>query len=322
MVLPRETLNSMNEKVPSPGLRWGAFLASLPAFRGKLRMIDAAALLKRISGGNENTVCLWPGAPFFVDLRDRIHREMWAGCYEPHVMRSLRAILRPGDIFVDIGAHIGYHSYFAAGLVGPCGAVYAFEADPGAFERLKHNLGAFSTAHALNLAIWDQNVELWFERSSTLHESGWGSLTAVRDTHHGEHIIVAARSLDAWNSSEGLPALRLIKLDAEGSELKAVFGARNLLRRFRPVIVMELNGILLRQAGWSAVALQEFLRKEHYVMCRIEFAKLSEIPVPVEFDLADAVVFPEEHLQEMLDRFRDFGFRITSALHGQRASTA
>ena len=303
----------MNEGAIDAKRQWGGILAWLPPFPGKVRIIDAAARVARASRGNENTVCLWPGAPFSVDLCDRIQREMWAGCYEPHVTRSLRAVLRPGDIFADIGAHIGYHSYFAAGLVGPRGAVWSFEPDPETFRRLKQNLASFYSAHACDLAIWDKDAKLQFERSSTAHESGWGTLSPVRDTRRGEHVMVGARSLDSWSGSIGLSALRLIKMDAEGSELRAVHGGLGTLRRFRPVVLMELNGVLLRQAGWSAVALQEFLHKEQYVIYRVEFGKLWEVPCPVEFDLADAVAIPKERRREVLDGFRRFGFRELSA---------
>src|SRR5579859_4163670 len=82
--------------------RWRSRLLSLPAFPGKLRLIDMAAAALRSIGKNTQKVCLWDGAEFYVDLRDRIQRQMWCGCYEPHVMRALRGILRAGDVFLDL----------------------------------------------------------------------------------------------------------------------------------------------------------------------------------------------------------------------------
>lgn len=297
---------------PSSG-RWGGILAFSPPFFGKVRIIETAALLTRLAGASEHTVCLWRGAPFSVDLRDRIQREMWAGCYEPHVMRALRAILRPGDTFVDVGAHIGYLSYLAAGLVQPQGAVFSFEPDPAAFVRLKRNLEVFPWAHPFNLAVSDEEGQVGFERSPVSGESGWGTLSQVRDMRRGQHVTVTAQSLDSWSSSANLSALRLIKLDAEGSEPRVLLGARKLLQRFRPVVLVELNGILLRQTGSSATALQELLRGERYAMFRLELGRLCEIPVPREFDLTDSVALPEESLQVTLGRFRQCGFRVVTA---------
>jgi FkbM family methyltransferase len=305
----------MNAKISPSDRRWGGILAFFPPFPGKARIIETAALLTRLSGANEDTVCLWRGAPFSVDLRDRIQREMWAGCYEPHVMRALRVILRPGDTFVDVGAHIGYLSYLAAGLVEPQGAVFSFEPDPAAFARLKRNLEVFPWAHPLNLAASDEEGQVGFERSPVSSESGWGTLSQVRDMRRGQHVTVTARSLDSWSSSADLSGLRLIKLDAEGSEPRVLLGARKLLQRFRPVVLMELNGILLRQTGSSAIALQKLLRNEQYAMFRLGLGKLCQIPVPREFDLMDSMALPEESLQETLGRFRQCGFRAVTA-HG------
>lgn len=70
-------------------------------FLGRLRLINLAAATLRSIGRREQQVCLWEGAEFCVDLRDRIQRQMWCGCYEPHVIRALRGILRDGDVFLD-----------------------------------------------------------------------------------------------------------------------------------------------------------------------------------------------------------------------------
>lgn len=99
---------------------------------------------------------------------------MWCGRYEPHVMAALRRILRPGDTFVDLGAHIGYHSYFAAGPAGASGRVFSFEADPANFLRLRKNLEYFPQASPEHCAIWSGEEDLMFSRSESLKESGRG----------------------------------------------------------------------------------------------------------------------------------------------------
>src|SRR4051794_26544966 len=48
------------------------------------------------------------------------------GLTEPELTAYVLALLRPGQIFIDVGAHYGYYSVLGAGLVGPRGHVYAF----------------------------------------------------------------------------------------------------------------------------------------------------------------------------------------------------
>ncbi len=253
--------------------RWNSWFASLPDFRGKHLLIDVAAGILRWFGGNQQEVCLWKGAQFSVDLYDRIQRQMRFGCYEPHVMHAMRGILRNGDIFVDVGAHIGYHSYFAAGLVGPAGRVFAFEADPGNFARLKKNLERFPHAVAYHCAAWSREEKLSFERSASAGESGWGSLVRAPNARLGEQIEVQGVSLDGWSKRTGLKAIRAVKIDVEGAELAVLHGAETVLREMRPILLIELNAPMLRQSGASAAMIEQLLRKRGY-----ELRALAEEP--------------------------------------------
>lgn len=209
-------------------------------------------------------MCLWQGAEFCVDLRDRIQRQMWCGCYEPHVMRALRRILRDGDVFLDLGAHIGYHSYFAAGLVGTTGRVFAFEPDPENYLRLKKNLEAFPYAKAEQCAIWSGETKLTFARSESTEESGWGALARVHHAPEREQIEVESVSLDAWTERSAVKAIRAAKIDVEGSEFEVLQGAQRVLQQMRPILLFEMNESLLLQAGASAAAVKQLLCRHEY----------------------------------------------------------
>jgi len=84
------------------------------------------------------------------------------------------APFQPGDVYLDVGAHVGFHAVFAAHRVGPEGYVFAFEADPRIYNRLTRNLSQFRWAQAVNAAVWDRTGSLAFERSFNKQESGWG----------------------------------------------------------------------------------------------------------------------------------------------------
>ncbi len=213
--------------------------ASFPSFPGKLRLIDVASEVARWFGGREKEVCLWEDVKFSVDLADRVQRQMWFGCYEPHVTRALRQLLRLGDTFLDMGAHVGYHSYFAAGLVGSGGHVYAFEADPGNIVRLKKNLESFRQAAVYQCAVWSHEERLLFERSASNTESGWGTLANIRSEHRGEQVEVDAISLDEWTKQSGVKTIRAAKIDVEGPSSPCCTEPRAFCDRFDPYCYLK-----------------------------------------------------------------------------------
>lgn len=281
---------SSRTSIPS----WTSWFGSLPPFPGKVRLIDAAAAVLRFAREKERKICLWEDAEFCVDLRDRIQRQMWCGCYEPHVMAALRKILRPGDTFVDLGAHIGYHSYFAAGLVGESGRVFSFEADPSNFLRLRKNLEHFPHASPEQCAIWSGEEKLMFTRSESSEESGWGALASVREAPEREQVEVYGVSLDAWTERRGLEEIRAIKIDVEGAELAALRGATRVLQGMRPILLMEMSEPLLKQSGASAVMVEELLRGHRYRLNRLSNGPLLPWTAAHKDESVDCMAVPEE----------------------------
>ncbi len=275
---------------------------------GQGRLVDGLGRLAARIGGNVAVVSPWPGVRFETDLTDRIQRQMWAGVYEPHVHECFSVILEPGAVYFDVGAHIGFHAVFAAHRVGQRGRVFAFEADPRVYERLAHNLSQFHWAQAITAAVWDSSGSLTFERSSTKNESGWGSVTAVRDFGKGEHLEIPSVALDDWFRDSRLERWDAMKLDAEGSELAVLCGAQSSLEKFRPSLIMEINPILLEQGGVSPSGVADFLLERGYRLFRLEFRRLESWNPAKHTDFCDALCLPGERAAEVLKRLAREGF--------------
>src|SRR5205807_1845884 len=69
------------------------------------------------------------------------HYSFW-GTVERGMTLYLQSMLRPGMVFVDVGANIGIHTLHAARAVGASGMVYSFEPDPKTFAVLQQNVRA------------------------------------------------------------------------------------------------------------------------------------------------------------------------------------
>src|SRR3974377_221099 len=85
-------------------------LPSVGQFKGKTRLADFIGRLCSARHDGRGQFPLDREHTVTVDLNDRIQRLMWGGAYEPHVVACLKMLLKPGDTFVDIGAHIGFFS--------------------------------------------------------------------------------------------------------------------------------------------------------------------------------------------------------------------
>ena len=286
-----------------------SLLFEVPSFPGKLRLVDTLGRFTSRLGSGRATFSPLPGAHLAVDLHDRIERQMWGGCFETHVRKCFEALLREEDVFLDIGAHIGYHTVIGACLVGAAGMVVAFEPDPILHERLVRNTEQLPWVRAFPCAVWESSGPLSFERSSERGESGWGALTVVRDLGKGQHISVKGVSLDDWCQEFPLDRARAIKIDAEGSETGILKGARNFIRRFRPAIVLEMNEIVLRQAGSSSAALAEQLLGLDYKLYGLSWPRLARLDEGKNPVTSEVLGIPEEQVEAALGGLGGAGFQ-------------
>ena len=166
---------------------------------------------------------------------------MWAGAYEPDLVRMLKSFLKPGMVFLDLGANVGYFSAISAALVGVHGRVFVFEPAPNCFTRLQRNLSVFPQAFVHHCAASDRTGQTWFYLHSK--ENGWGSL--FNDGDLRQRVEVNTIRLDDWARDAAIKRLDFLKIDIEGSEYGALLGAQALLKRFRPVVIAELNSVCL-----------------------------------------------------------------------------
>lgn len=169
------------------------------------------------------------------------HKHVW----EPEETELVRTILRPGAVFVDVGAHVGYYTLLASGLVGQSGAVYAFEPNPHSFALLRKNM---ADNHAMNVFLYPRAV---YERNETVQllcDRSPASST-IMSTGSRRSVTVEAITLD---SVLGDNKVDLIKMDVEGAEVHALRGMRKIIRNNPQLqIIAEVCPGLLRKQGTS-----------------------------------------------------------------------
>jgi len=150
--------------------------------------------------------------------------------YESEMLEALRRVLEPGDIVVDVGANIGNHTVFFAGVCG-C-QVIAFEPHPLAFALLNENIRINSLQPlvvANMIGVGQATGSATFEPMASAHNLGGSTLRIG-----GQGIKVAP--LDDLLAGK---SVRLLKIDVEGMELSVLKGAKRMLRKARPMVCVE-----------------------------------------------------------------------------------
>jgi FkbM family methyltransferase len=207
-----------------------------------------------------------PPAPWLVKLRDRFapshrlsvrtssgvipydHNDLVAklvgrGQFECGELTALLRVLPVARGMVDVGANLGLYTLLGARHMASPATVVAFEASPIEFDKLqwtvRHN--SLSNVHAVHAAVSDAQGEL------TIYQSldGSGALNRVDRPAKGsgtwQATRVVATTLDSWFDANPVGPIDLMKIDVEGHELPVLCGARELIARERPVVLIEIN---------------------------------------------------------------------------------
>ncbi len=192
--------------------------------------------------------------------------------YEAHTQMLFERALRPGDVFVDIGANIGMTVLMAARCVGPAGRVLAFEPNPRVYQRLSDHIarnGLAALAEARNCALGDVATEL--ELHVPLHP-GQATFAPLASDHEGRETMsvkVPVRVGD--HELRGLPeAPMMVKIDTEGFECRVLAGLKHTLETRKPAVVCEAVPGLLERAGASIGALFDLMHGAGYTGYAVE----------------------------------------------------
>ncbi len=205
-----------------------------------------------------------PGSPLPIRLSggirwraedDIVGDAVFDGTFERAERMFVRAFLKPGMTFLDIGAHHGLYSLIAARCVGATGRVIAFEPSPRERKKLEAHLALNRTT---NVAVEDLALGACGGETDLFLglDGGFNTLSSAAAQGGVAKIPVRVMALDEYLASANLPRIDLVKLDVEGGELEIFEGARRVLeRKPRPVILCEVDDQRTRGWGYDAVAI-------------------------------------------------------------------
>lgn len=195
----------------------------------------------------------------------RSTREMFHGSYQVSLAHFIRSHTKPGDVFIDVGASIGYISAIALDRVGETGEVHAFEPVPWNLDRLADPLRA------------NPRRKLIIQACALGDREGMAEIDALPPTYFGWHSLISGMSghpdevtrlpvrlgrLDTYIEKMNIPRVALIKIDVEGYEFPVLKGLERFLRSapFKPTIVCEITPWAYPRLGLSLGELDAYMK--------------------------------------------------------------
>ena len=232
------------------------------------------------------------------DLRDKLSRVIfYRGWVDRDVETWLGRWLRPGDTYVDVGAHIGFYVSLALAAIGPSGRVIAFEPLDESYEKLSASVREVSDRYPKvdihRAAVGAIRGEATFFRPA----GDWAHQTYVASLVAAENLTSSGRvRVVTLDDALGTTRCRLLKIDVEGSEREVLHGANTVLsRRQAEAVLIELNPAALHDAGTTMDEVVTLLSRFGYRPHEIEGAALApvaELGVPDDF--ANVVFLPAD----------------------------
>lgn len=196
------------------------------------------------------------GAQIPCTLSNSLHARIYFfGFWEPTISAYVASRLKPGDIFIDIGANIGYYSLLASRRVGHDGRVFAYEASPTVFDQLRKNLtlNHASNVAARNVAITDQpcEVPIYVNRERMGESTILTGVAAKIDAPLEANV--SGHPLGDLLGDDVIRAARFIKIDVEGAEWLVVKGIQHLIPTLSESteIIIEINTESVHALGGS-----------------------------------------------------------------------
>jgi FkbM family methyltransferase len=189
------------------------------------------------------------------NTEDLIQRDIYMfGVWEPNLNSFLQVRLKPGDVFVDVGANIGYFTLVGSAAVRETGRVVSIEASPTVGTKLVRNIeaNACSNVRFVHEAVFrdEREITLYLPPASNI---GSGSTTAD-PSGSAETLTVRARPLASILTEFELTRLRAIKIDIEGGEMDALLGLLPILDRVSGEldVILEISPVMLAKVGYMA----------------------------------------------------------------------
>ncbi len=221
--------------------------------------------------------------------------------YEKKLQLFYSKILSSGMKAVDVGAHLGRHTFEMVRLVGSEGKIFAFEPLPDFFKKLKNASYRADLSKILEVYPYAlNNTNGIIDFCNVVNDPGYSGILErhYRKSVKIEHINVESRKLDdIIDSNVGID---YIKIDTEGSEWNVIQGASSTIKKYRPYISFEFGEKSYTNYKVDPNEVFNFFEKIHFRLFDINGAKLNKkefVISSIEQNVWDYIATPQENIE-------------------------
>jgi len=244
------------------------FFSRLPDFKGKAKI---ESLLRRQRAPQVSKIAR--GLLMELDLEEWLQIDLHrTGLLEPRTSALFERVLQAGDTYVDVGAHVGYHSLLARQLVGPTGHIYAIDPQPYNCGKILTNaeLNGFRNLVVVAAAVGENNDFIALQSQSRRDRSRLSLVdSGIND---GTLTFIVPKITLAWLLKTcKIDRVDLLKIDVEGYEDEVLRGAGDALRLVRNVILE----ILPSKDAKTVRAIEKEMHAQGFRMFDVEGAEWS-----------------------------------------------
>jgi FkbM family methyltransferase len=208
-----------------------------------------------------------PGGKIYLNVKESsMMLERSLGLYEQAKVTAVRAFLKPGGTFIDVGANKGDFALLAAKIVGESGKVICVEPDltNSTWIRRSIDLNGYKNITLCDLALSDRDGE------ATLYlgaKSGFHTLLRGAPERDLGSRQVRTRRVDSLLEELGMQSVDVMKIDVEGAELQVLKGAVRTLRTNPDVVLLiDIHPLL----GVNPSQVFEFLQSLGLTACHMQ----------------------------------------------------
>jgi FkbM family methyltransferase len=204
------------------------------------------------------------GFSVYSNLKDRILELDLNAAWEEMESVFILNNLEEGDVFVDVGAYIGYFSMLAAQK--KTGKILAFEPVPKSYDMLNMNI----KHNELDDIVETFNVGLGCEMHTAKFTTSLGPKNHIKyevdDIHSNLPVVdIEVNTLDSLIiETDAVNRVDFIKVDIEGAEYDFLLGARKTIEEFKPIILMEIETHRLVKFNTTAKQIFNFMYQFGY----------------------------------------------------------